>query len=182
MSLDLATIHCDVPVPFALETFRSVEPDLELLKPLYKELEFFSHLKELGPSEDSRARDFAPLESVADVCAFVEALPPGTPLSIALAAGAGADAGLAFRPSEARSVAEIAHRRSAHVPRRSRAAKGGGGCEISAACARAARHSCRRISRRRLALRFSARCRSGELFARSSGRAAARSPRRAARR
>ena len=35
------------------------------LKPLYKELEFFSHLKELGPSEDARARDFASLEDLA---------------------------------------------------------------------------------------------------------------------
>src|ERR1700733_5772955 len=50
MSLRLATIHCDVPIPFEPEALLVQEPETETLKALYKELEFFSHLKEMGPS------------------------------------------------------------------------------------------------------------------------------------
>ena len=67
LSKKLATIDCHVPVPFELESLRTHEADAELLKPLYKELEFFTHLKELGPSEDSRTRDFAVLEDATAV-------------------------------------------------------------------------------------------------------------------
>ncbi len=40
MSKMLATIHCDVPVPFEEETLRLKEPDQEALKELFLELEF----------------------------------------------------------------------------------------------------------------------------------------------
>ena len=103
LSLQLATIHCDVPIPFELEGLRVHEPDIEALKPLYKELEFFSHLKELGPSEDARPRDFAPLEDAAAVAAFIESIPAGTPLSIAFSTDR-TELGLACRPAEARSL------------------------------------------------------------------------------
>jgi len=103
LSLKLATIDCDVPVSFDLEALCVREPDLEALKPLYKELEFFSHLKELGPSEDSRPRDFAPLETHAAVAVFVKSIPSDTPLSIAFSSDH-TEAGLACRPAEARSL------------------------------------------------------------------------------
>src|ERR1700690_1291028 len=103
LSLQLATIHCDVPIPFELEALCVQEPDIEALKPLYKELEFFSHLKELGPSEDARPRDFAPLEDAAAVAAFIESIPAGTPLSIAFSTDR-TELGLACRPAEARSL------------------------------------------------------------------------------
>jgi DNA polymerase-1 len=105
MSLDLATIQCDVPIPFDLEALRVQEPDLEALKPLYKELEFFSHLKELGPSEDARPRDFALLETAEAVAAFVAGVPKGTPLALAFAID-GIEIGLACRPGEARGLPE----------------------------------------------------------------------------
>ena len=38
---------------------RAHEADLGALKQVYKELEFYSLLKELGPGEDTRARDYA---------------------------------------------------------------------------------------------------------------------------
>src|SRR5579863_8363620 len=103
MSLELATIQCDVPIPFDLEALRVQEPDPEALKPLYKELEFFSHLKELGPSEDARPRDFAPLETAEAVAAFVAGVPKGTPLALAFSSD-GTEIGLACRAGEARSV------------------------------------------------------------------------------
>ncbi len=103
MSLRLATIHCDVPIPFELYTLRVQEPETESLKALYKELEFFSHLKELGPSEDVRPRDFAPLETAEAVRAFVESATPDEALSIAFSTDRN-EIGLALRPGEARSL------------------------------------------------------------------------------
>ncbi len=58
MSKRLATIATDVPIEFDLESVRAREPDPEALKAVYKELEFYSLLKELGPSEDTRTRDY----------------------------------------------------------------------------------------------------------------------------
>jgi DNA polymerase I len=103
MSLRLATIHCDVPIPFEVEALRVQEPETESLKVLYKELEFFSHLKEMGPSEDVRPRDFAPLETAEAVRAFVESAAPGEALSIAFSTDQN-EIGLALRPGEARSL------------------------------------------------------------------------------
>jgi DNA polymerase I len=103
MSLKLATIHCDVPIPFELDALLVQDAELEPLKALYKELEFFSHLKELGPSEDLRPRDFSVLETAAAVGGFVESISPGGVLSIAFSTGE-SDVGLAHKPSEARSL------------------------------------------------------------------------------
>jgi DNA polymerase-1 len=103
LSLRLATIHCDVPIPFDLEALRVREPDLQMLKTLYKELEFFSHLKELGPSEDARPRDFAPLETAEALDTFVGSVPGGNALAIVFSGGQN-EIGLAHRPSEARSL------------------------------------------------------------------------------
>ena len=75
LSKKLATIHCDVPVPFVLKELEVCEPDAELLKPLLKELEFFTMLKELGPSEDARPRDFALLADQAAVNEYVDCQP-----------------------------------------------------------------------------------------------------------
>src|SRR5579863_6582981 len=86
MSLNLATIRCDVPVPFDPKALQIQEPDIESLKPLYKELEFFSHLKELGPSEDVRPRDFAPLSTADAVRDFIGRIPEHGILSIAFPA------------------------------------------------------------------------------------------------
>jgi len=103
MSLQLATIHCDVPIPFDLDALRVREPDLEALKPLYKELEFFSHLKELGPLEDARPRDFALLATPEAVASFVAGVPEGSALSIAFSSDQD-EIGLACRSGEARSL------------------------------------------------------------------------------
>ncbi|MES1261594.1 MAG: DNA polymerase, partial [Acidobacteriota bacterium] len=103
MSLSLATIDCAVPVEFDLEQLRAREPDTELLKPLYKEMEFFSHLKELGPSADERARDFEMLPDEAALNGFVLSIPPGTALAVSYSAEL-AEFGLAARASEARSL------------------------------------------------------------------------------
>ena len=103
LSKKLATIDCYVPVPFELESLRTREADAELLKPLYKELEFFTHLKELGPSEDSRTRDFAVLEDATAVRGYVDGA-SGQPLAISFAPELADEFGLACRAGEARSL------------------------------------------------------------------------------
>ena len=103
MSLQLATIQCDVPIPFDLDALTVREPDTEALKTLYKELEFFSHLKELGPSEDARPRDFALLETAEAVHSFVASVPADTALALAFSSDQ-TEIGLACRPGEARSL------------------------------------------------------------------------------
>ena len=58
LSKQLATIDTTVPVEFELEDLATHEPDLAELKKIYKELEFYSLLKEVGPTEDSHTRDY----------------------------------------------------------------------------------------------------------------------------
>ena len=103
MSLRLATIHCDVPVPFELEALARAGAGVEALKPLYKELEFFSHLKELGPSEDVRPRDFAPLETRRP-CASLSADSRRRRALDCASRPIRTEIGLACRPCEARSL------------------------------------------------------------------------------
>ena len=103
LSRKLATIDCYVPVPFDLESFHVQKPSAELLKPLYKELEFHSHLKELGPSEDAGVKDFALLADQAAVAEFLRRVPAGVALAITLSMET-AEFGLACRTGEARGV------------------------------------------------------------------------------
>ncbi len=117
MSKRLATIATAVPVTFALDTVKTQDPDLPALKAVYKELEFYSLLKELGPAEDTRPRDYRTLHGPAEVEAWlgqVAPLHPETPVAIALSLGiegeatlpqeGNAAAGLAWQPGEARMV------------------------------------------------------------------------------
>jgi DNA polymerase-1 len=103
MSLKLATIRCDVPVEFEPPRLEACPPDVETLKALYRELEFFGHLKELGPSEDSRVRDFRALETAAELADFLAARPAAVPVSLAFASDY-ESIGLAHHDSEARTL------------------------------------------------------------------------------
>ena len=47
LSKKLATIHCDVPIEWDIESATAQKPDAKELSELYRELEFFSLLKEL---------------------------------------------------------------------------------------------------------------------------------------
>src|SRR5579872_7276486 len=73
LSKRLATIETAVPIEFSMEMVKAHEPDVEALKKVYKELEFHSHLKELGPSDDTRARDYQALATAEEVEAWLAA-------------------------------------------------------------------------------------------------------------
>jgi len=107
LSKRLATIDCNVPIEFEAEKFQMREPDPALLKPLLKELEFFSHLKEytesLGPSEDTRPRDFGTLATAEETAAWLASRPADKTLSFSFSSDCG-EIGMSWQESEARAV------------------------------------------------------------------------------
>jgi DNA polymerase-1 len=109
MSKRLATIDTAVPIPFTLEHVTARDLDVDALKSVYKELEFHSLLRELGPSEDTRPRDYQALNTTSEVEAFLAGIPDGAPVAVALHAPAEGELalgafGLAWQPGEARAV------------------------------------------------------------------------------
>jgi DNA polymerase I len=53
LSKKLATIDVNCPIEWDLRVLKAQEPDAAALKPLYRELEFYSFLREMGPLEDT---------------------------------------------------------------------------------------------------------------------------------
>jgi DNA polymerase-1 len=62
LSKKLATIHTDVPIPLDLPALAACEPDIDVLRQLYRALEFTSLLRDLGPAKPSGPRDYQALE------------------------------------------------------------------------------------------------------------------------
>ncbi len=87
LSKKLAKIETAVPIEFALESVKVQVADPAALKPLYKELEFFSLLKELGPAEDAHTRDYQTLDTGAALDEWVRALPADVPVAVAVRTG-----------------------------------------------------------------------------------------------
>jgi DNA polymerase-1 len=84
LSKRLATIHCDVPLDWTLESVAAATPDVPALRELYRTLEFSSLLRELAPEAKPAAeRDYAALEDEASLDAWL-AQNPG---EIAVAVG-----------------------------------------------------------------------------------------------
>ncbi len=108
LSKRLATIHCDVPIEWSLESAAARPPDVTALRELYKTLEFSSLLRELAPAAEPAARsDYAPLEDEAALEAWLAA----NQGEIAVAVGdvmEQAVFGLAAKPGVARTIARDA--------------------------------------------------------------------------
>ncbi len=113
LSKRLATIDTTVPVEFSLDAVAAQQPDLSALRQLYKELEFFSLLRDLGPEEDASPRDYQPLDAPAALDAWLATIPPGAPVAVALAGMAPGEEdtllapavmAFAWRSGEARAV------------------------------------------------------------------------------
>ena len=84
LSQKLATIDITVPIAWDLACCVAQEPDFAELKPVYKEMEFFSFLKELGPTEDSHTREYRTLTDELEVDAFLASLAPDQPIAVAI--------------------------------------------------------------------------------------------------
>ncbi|HVO96907.1 MAG TPA: DNA polymerase I [Bryobacteraceae bacterium] len=108
LSKRLATIHCDVPIDWSLESIAVQPPDVAALRELYKTLEFSSLLRELAPADAAAAdRDYASLEDEASLEAWLAA----NKGDIAVAVGdvmEQAVFGLAAKPGVARTIARDA--------------------------------------------------------------------------
>ncbi len=110
MSKRLATIETAVPIEFSLEAVKARSCDESLLKAIYKEMEFHSLLKELGPSEDTRQRDYRVIASAEELRAWLAEAPSGAPVAVAISKAAEGEfaldtIGLAWHPGEGRAVA-----------------------------------------------------------------------------
>jgi DNA polymerase-1 len=109
MSKRLATIETAVPIEFSLDAVKAREADPVLLKAIYKEMEFHSLLKELGPAEDSRTRDYRVIQDPAELKAWMDAIPEGAPVAVSISRSPEGEfsldtIGLAWRAGEARAV------------------------------------------------------------------------------
>ena len=67
LSKKLATIDVNCPIEWDLGALRSQEPDAAALKPLYRELEFYSFLREMGPLDDTAPKDYGALANAEEV-------------------------------------------------------------------------------------------------------------------
>jgi DNA polymerase I len=112
LSKRLATIDTTVPIEFRLEDFAAQEPNLSELKKIYKELEFYSLLKEAGPSEESHTRDYATIgsrEEAAEYVSMLMKLDPAKPIAISMQSSVEGDLpltmiGVSHQAGEARAL------------------------------------------------------------------------------
>ena len=108
LSKKLATIETAVPIEFTMQAVVAQEPDLVTLKKLYQELEFHSLVKELGPSEDTRVRDYQRLETAEEISSYLASIPKNTPVAVAIDAEVTEldfrALGLTWKSGEARAI------------------------------------------------------------------------------
>jgi DNA polymerase-1 len=103
LSKQLATIHTQLPLEWDLAALKAKAPDPSALKVLFKELEFFSLLKDLPPEDDSVTRDYQTISDAARVREWLDQRPPDAPLAVALDQTNGY-LGLTYRVGEGRAV------------------------------------------------------------------------------
>jgi DNA polymerase-1 len=105
LSKQLATIDTNVPVEWCLSSAAAQAADIPALRAIYKELEFFSLLKEVAPVESTENKDYQSLLTDAEVSRYIADIPAGAPIALAVDTAVG----IAWRPAEGRGVpAEIA--------------------------------------------------------------------------
>jgi len=107
LSKRLATIAVDVPIEFDFETAKPKPPNVDALKDIYKEMEFFSLLKELGASEDKRTRDYQRIDTVAAARAWAATIPADATIGVSLAPATllePAQAGVSYLEADGRSM------------------------------------------------------------------------------
>jgi DNA polymerase-1 len=93
-------IDTNAPIDWCLESLVAQEPDVPTLRELYRELEFFSALKELKPVESTADKDYRSLLTLEDVAAFVTEIPPAAPIALAVDSGIG----FSYRTGQGRGI------------------------------------------------------------------------------
>ena len=77
MSYEIATIYKEVPIDVNFENFKYMGPNVESLRTIYEELEFYSYLKNMAPSKDDNHKyivveDLKQLELEDEVSFYLE--------------------------------------------------------------------------------------------------------------
>ena len=83
-SKSMATIDTNVPVELDVEAMRAGEPDLDLLRQLFTELEFTSLLKELLPEVQVSESHYTEAQSAAEVTSILNSLGDEGALAVAV--------------------------------------------------------------------------------------------------
>jgi DNA polymerase I len=83
-SKSMATIDTNVPVELDVEAMRAGQPELDLLRQLFTELEFTSLLKELLPEAQVTEAHYSEAQSAADVESVLNSVAPEAALAIAV--------------------------------------------------------------------------------------------------
>ncbi len=91
MSRRLATIDTGVPVDWKPGDFAVAAPDRAALRDIYRQLEFFSLLKELEDAEPAAPLDHATIDDPGRLRAWLAEAGPGGTLAVALAGEPGAE-------------------------------------------------------------------------------------------
>jgi DNA polymerase-1 len=86
-SKSMATIDTNVPVDLNVEAMRAGQPDHDLLRQLFTELEFASLLKELLPDVQITEAHYGEAQSAADVESALNSIAPEGALAIAVESG-----------------------------------------------------------------------------------------------
>ena len=103
LSKQLATIHTGVPIEWDLPALKAKPPDTAALKVIYKELEFFSLLKDLPPEDDSASRDYQTLADESSIADWLNRRPANEPIAVTIDC-TNSFFGLAYRIGEGRAV------------------------------------------------------------------------------
>jgi DNA polymerase-1 len=103
LSKQLATIHTELPLEWDLAALKAKAPDFSKLKSLYKELEFFSLLKDLPPEDDSATRDYQTIRDEDGLLGWLADRPQDAPLAVALDQTNGY-LGLTYRVGSGRAI------------------------------------------------------------------------------
>ena len=107
LSKKLSLIDTNAPIEWTLDAMAAQTPDVTALKAVYKEMEFFSLLRELGPSEDTRPKDYQRLETADEIRAWFQGIPDGAPIAAAFSPATlleGIQVGLCAEDGVARSM------------------------------------------------------------------------------
>jgi len=84
LSKELVTIKCDVDIELDVEKMHAGEPDIEVLRTLFTELEFTSLLKELLPVVEAPEANYREAKSAAEVEQLLNSRAKDSPLAIAV--------------------------------------------------------------------------------------------------
>jgi DNA polymerase I len=84
LSKRLATIDINAPVELNLTGLTAQLPDAAKLRDLFRELEFYSQLKELGVVDDQKKRDYAEFKNENEVAEYLKSIPAASTIAFTL--------------------------------------------------------------------------------------------------